>query len=145
MFNKQDRVISISTPGMIPTNIQGAGEVLYTAFHDIKERIELNNIDPKQPKIILEPVTREQIQEIVDKVKEWDALREYVDVTVHCDAGVSRSGAVAAYIFAYTMCPFPQWDFNTAPGPNTYMLQLFKELTGFDPAETMCEPARGLV
>ena len=120
-FTSQDWVISITSPGSPEANIRGAGKILRLAFSDVVEPIRISD------DVTLMPMTEADAQSIIDTVTSWESNREKGIITVHCDAGASRSAAVAVYVFAYSWCYFPTAEF--AKEANTYMMDLFDKLT----------------
>lgn len=121
-FEETDWVISISSPTAPEADIKGAGKILRVSFSDVVQPIKISDT------VTLEPMSEATARVIIDTIAAWEASRHRGKITVHCDAGASRSAAVAMYVFAYTMCYFPTAEFGKEA--NTYMMDLFDKLTG---------------
>lgn len=93
--------------------------VLILAFDDVEADVREVNIDAKSfskhfkrsDKLLAKAFTKSQAEEIVDfviRAKERGATK----CIVHCSAGISRSGAVGAFVSDYFEMPYS--EFKTA-------------------------------
>lgn len=120
-FTDQDVVISITDPNKELAQINGAKEVFRTEFYDVVENVSAFGI-------IMEPMDIDQAKELHQKVEEWEANRDLKVLTIHCEAGASRSAAIALYAFMYTLSYFP--TIGGAMHANVHILGLMEEVTG---------------
>lgn len=77
-------VISVSDPGDIPRNLDGWGAVLKLQFCDLSQDLSGYRVFEKQDAIA-----------VIDFLQQ--AAKTCETLVVHCEAGVSRSGAIAYY------------------------------------------------
>lgn len=100
--NQSTALISISCPGDPAPLQDGWGPILRLEFSDLDKQEQVDWYRKNTPtKVAL--FSREQAQAIIDFI---DALPQTVtQVFVHCDAGVSRSAAVARFVSQKLDCP----------------------------------------
>jgi len=86
-------VVSIVSPEMkdysIPYNGQ-CYDVLYLRFHDILSNGHIQSLNDVGDEIV--PIGDEHVEKILDFADRYDYIRDWL---IHCEAGMSRSPAVA--------------------------------------------------
>jgi len=86
-------VVSIVSPEMqdyeIPYNTQ-CYDVLYLRFHDILSDGHIQSLNEVGDKIV--PINDEHIDKILDFAERYNHIKDWL---IHCEAGMSRSPAVA--------------------------------------------------
>lgn len=126
----QDVVISITDPHRSLVSIQSAKEVFSIQFYDVVETVFVSGVQ-------MDPLDETQAQQLHDKVKQWVASKDVMDITIHCEAGASRSAAIALYVFAYTQASFPTICATTYA--NTQVLALMEHITGLPCIATLAD------
>lgn len=82
--NPRGAIISITDPGSQPARLDGHIQILRLTFYDLDKPVER----------FTEVFTEEHAEQILDFVS---GVRDQIDtLVVHCEAGISRSCAVAA-------------------------------------------------
>lgn len=119
-FDGSDCVISITDPDKLECPINGTSNVLRLAFHDVVEVIRTADIT-------MVPMLRHQAVAIVQQLHEWQEDSITHNVIVHCEAGASRSAAVALYVYAYTGCKFA--TIGGALYANSYIIEKFRQVS----------------
>lgn len=128
IFGPLDRVISITDPNKSQPLLQGAEGVLREQFFDVVEPVATGGI-------IMEPMCEFQAARIFEQIKEWEAAKVDYTIIVHCEAGASRSGAIALFVFTYTLCYFP--TIGSAIYANKYMLDMFEKVSGLSMGDAL--------
>jgi hypothetical protein len=112
----------------------GCRDILSTMFGDVDERVYEENKDKPKYKDKLFLFSEDQAKDIIKFI---DKIQEEEDETVlvlHCDAGISRSGAVATFV-----CDYIGFDYQTFkrenPGlqPNIHVLSKLRSVSGMNP------------
>ena len=119
-FEGSDCVISITDPDKLECSINGTNNVLRLAFHDVIEVIRMADIT-------MVPMLRHQAVAIVQQLQAWQEDGIAHNVIVHCEAGASRSAAVALYVYAYTGCKFV--TLGAATYANSYIIEKFRQVS----------------
>jgi predicted protein tyrosine phosphatase len=86
-FTGQDAVISITDPGQKEADLKGVGDILRLSFLD-------------------ETFTEDHAAAIVVFIDRVRAAKGFRGLHIHCEAGVSRSAAVALFAQTVTGCEF---------------------------------------
>ena len=101
-FSEREAVISITDPGQAPAVLTGATHVLRLSFFDLVEPIDT---DPRfGPESLFGARHAQALQQFVQGLEAAGCVRTLV---VHCEAGVSRSAAVALCVATLTGYAFP--------------------------------------
>lgn len=120
----QDAVISIGDPD------QGTPAVL-SAYGVRVLRVQFLDIEPevcwKHGIDIDKCLTQRQTEAIAGFLRAIHLLEERIDLVVHCEAGVSRSAAVALTAAAYAKCGRRERDASFA---NTHVVRLLGDELG---------------
>lgn len=86
-------IISIASPELetyrIPSNSH-CKDILYLRFHDILNNGNIRSLNEVGDKIV--PINKEHIKKILDFAKKYNYIKDWL---LHCEAGMSRSPAVA--------------------------------------------------
>lgn len=123
LFTPLHAVISITCPNQAPARIGGSGDLLRLSFYDLTE-------DPEHPDFPPSTLfTEEQAQLLHSFLRRLHDARENYQLVVHCEAGVSRSAAVALVAEAYSRCAFPTR--SKASAANARILEMCGDLLGF--------------
>lgn len=123
VFGAQHGVISITCHDQRPARLQGSPEALRMQFYDLVEPVADS---PKYgPESLFTPA---QAQDVVDFVRRLHDLPEPITMVVHCEAGVSRSSAVALYVAEATGCVFETRE--KADLANAWVVHLLAECSG---------------
>ncbi|BAO28300.1 hypothetical protein [Sulfuritalea hydrogenivorans] len=114
-------VISITEPEADPAAL---------AFHeDVILRLVFHDVDPGAETetrwTLFDPSHADQV---IRFVRRLHADSEYLDLIIHCRAGISRSAALALFVAADTGCEFPRRPF--AGLANKHMLIVLEQMTG---------------
>lgn len=138
-FTAQQAVISITDPGQAPARIEGDSAVLRLSFYDLTEAA---TVDARfGPETLFDA---ERAARLAAFVGELNDAPESVDVTVHCEAGVSRSSAVALFVEAASKCDFATRE--TADLANPMVLSVMSKLSGLEiTAPPPFTPAGGII
>lgn len=100
---------------------QGCQKVLPLQFDDLRDdQVEKCLLHGFTPTLF----TKEQASKIIDFIRELQEETKDSELVIHCDAGISRSGAVATFISSYIKIPF----FDPYVRPNTYVLKTLWEV-----------------
>lgn len=121
VFENNDVVISITDPNALEAPITGAKDVHRSQFYDVKEIIDVHGH-------IMFPITEELAKAIQAKVEEWHLSPERLRLTVHCEAGASRSAAIALYVYMYTLGNFP--TISSAMFASSTVLGMMEKVSG---------------
>lgn len=90
--------ISIISPGRAPARLHGdIGEILRLAFHDATPK------DSNPQSTVL--FSAEDAKAVIDFLRRHHARTQALHLLIHCEAGISRSAAVA--VFAASECRVP--------------------------------------
>lgn len=118
-------IISITDPGAPEVQIKQAEsirEILRLSFHDVDRAVS------GQTDIVL--FTKEQAQQIIDFVERWNDIVSIC--AVNCEAGISRSAAVAAAIATIYHLDIINKFFNIPYNPNRFVFRTILNLY-YDP------------
>src|SRR4030042_172796 len=99
----------------------GCKKFLSLCFYDASDNEDLSDDDKK---MLFSKKQARQIIDFVDKIKDdSDSV-----ILLHCDAGISRSGAVGSFICDYLGLNYKKFlKVNPQVLPNQYVLRLLKE------------------
>lgn len=123
--NRTCALISISTPGKAyPLGPRAAGwyGVLHLDFHDIATAVPLQDW-------LYVSFSELQAHQAVAAVREWRA-GGVEDLILHCDAGLSRSVAMAESLRRVGMGPLTLWECRTPLQANELVLRLMASALG---------------
>lgn len=123
VFNEHQALISITDNDQADALIQGINDthrLLRVRFLDIEAHIE----HPKFKTDFL--FDEKKAQKILNFIDALHALPEKVKMVVHCEAGASRSAAVALFIYHHTLCDFKNHD--KADYANKLVVSVFSTL-----------------
>lgn len=99
---------------------QGCGKILPLQFDDMVPHLvficERNGFHPQL-------FSMEQARQVIDFVDDIHKEEESAVLVVHCDAGVSRSGAIAQFVSEYLSIQFDDPDIR----PNKYVMRLLNQ------------------
>jgi predicted protein tyrosine phosphatase len=145
MPHKHWHLISISCPDTLTkTNsfindktrevlkFQGCKKILPLQFDDIREdQVE------RCLKIGFTPVlfSKNNANQVIDFLKDLQNEIDNSDLVIHCDAGISRSGAIASFTSSYLKIPF----FDPDIVPNKYILQVLWEVIDERKTNSRCK------
>jgi len=102
LFPANVALISIGDPQQAAPVLKGGKEVLRLEFYDLKKP------EPSDPRFGLDSMfTAAQAARVQALVARLHAEPTEYEIVVHCEAGVSRSAAVALYVEAASGCAFP--------------------------------------
>ena len=113
-------VVSITDPDAPPARLDvGFREVLAVAFHDVIEPVRWGETE-------LAPITPAQAHAVVAFLERWHADADALALLVHCEAGISRSAAVARFAAERYAIPVrSRWP--DCPAANITVLQRLRE------------------
>lgn len=101
-FLPSHAVISITDPGQAPASIRGAGALLRLEFFDLTAPVQ------GDARFAADSLfNSERAASLISFLQRLQAESQEHLVVVHCEAGVSRSSAVALFVEAFTGCSFP--------------------------------------
>lgn len=100
-FTARHAVVSITDPGQTPANIVGTSTLLRLSFFDLVEDIGHPDFPPEK---LFVPQKARALREFIAAVQQASRIDTCI---VHCEAGVSRSAAVALVVEALTGAAFP--------------------------------------
>ena len=100
-FTARHAVISITDPGQEPARIAGTATLLRLSFFDLTEDIGHPDFPPEK---LFVPQKAQALRRFIDDVQR---ARDIDTCIVHCEAGISRSAAVALALEAFTGAAFP--------------------------------------
>lgn len=116
---KTNALINERTSGVL--RHQGCQKILPLQFDDIRDdQVEICLKNGFIPTLF----SKSQAHQIIDFVKDLQEDREDSDLVIHCDAGISRSGAVAQFLSDYLKIPFLDPNIR----PNKYVLRILWEI-----------------
>lgn len=121
-FGPTQAVISITDPSRQSARISGAGVLLRLAFNDVEELSAAGN---QECDGLFQMFQARQIIAMVDRIQ---LAQEEYELIIHCEAGLSRSAAIALFVAAKTGCDMPNRKW--ACYANLYVLQVLCELAG---------------
>lgn len=99
---------------------QGCNKILPLQFDDLRDdQIEMCRKQGYEPMLF----TKNQAKQVVEFINEVHKESKDSDLIIHCDAGISRSGAVARFTSEHLGIPFR--DPNILP--NRFVLRLLWE------------------
>jgi predicted protein tyrosine phosphatase len=117
--SKPNALVNEKTKGVL--EFQGCQKILSLQFDDLRDdQVEFCLKNGFKPVLF----TKEQAKQVVDFIKELQMESENSDLIIHCDAGISRSGAVAKFTSDFLKIPF----LDPYIRPNTYVLRLLWEV-----------------
>lgn len=123
---EHDLCISISDSSGIGAKLSsGFFAVLRLKFDDCYEEIDTGSR-------LLKPITSEQATEILEFVDKHHQMQKHFKLIVHCNAGVSRSAAVARWTSLYLDLPLPHRD--DYPFCNHKVITELKRASGMVPS-----------
>lgn len=105
-LNDQHAVISITDNGQKNANIKGtitSSNILRVNFLDIEKEIVHEKF---QQDYLFDKNKAQKIVEFVTQLHTEKTLSHVRHIIVHCEAGVSRSAAVALFVHHFTNCQF---------------------------------------
>jgi predicted protein tyrosine phosphatase len=140
VFNEKHAVISITDNDQADARIHGITDsqrLLRVRFLDVEEHI----VHPKFKKDFL--FDSDKAQTIKDFIDVLHALPEKVEMVVHCEAGASRSAAVALFIYYHTQCEFKNHD--RADYANKLVVSVFSTLIEKDIVIPPKAPSDGII
>lgn len=116
-FDNTYAVISITDPDQEDAKIQGTSHILRLRFLDITDE----DITPEYNHFLF---SEKHAQEALNFVKQFHD--QNIDkLFIHCEAGVSRSAAVALSLYTELDCNFNQLE--QADFANTFVVQTFQK------------------
>jgi predicted protein tyrosine phosphatase len=122
-FSPLHAVISITDLKQEPARIAGAGDLLRLEFYDMTEPAD---DDPRfGPETLFSVDQARAVQELIARLQAQAEVRK---VVVQCEAGVSRSAAIALFVEAATGCGFSTRD--KAAQANRHVLRVLADVTG---------------
>lgn len=119
-FSARQAVISVTDPGQAPAMLAGAVDVLRLSFYDLPAPVAGDA--RVYPENLFGEKHAQALRQFVDHLH---GLAEQRMLVVHCEAGVSRSAAVALCVAALTGCAFP--NRARAAYANTHVVQVCAE------------------
>lgn len=118
----KDVVVSITDPNKDLAAITGSKDIHRVQFYDVVESVKIDD------NFTMDPMSLDQARALHAKVVEWEESKDHHQVIIHCEAGASRSGAVALYVFMHTMAYFP--TIGAALYASSHVLKMMEEVTG---------------
>lgn len=116
LFTARHAVVSITDPGQKPADIAGTSTLLRLSFFDLVEDLGHPDFPPEK---LFVPQKARALRQFIAGVQQAPLVDTCI---VHCEAGVSRSAAVALVVEALTGAAFPTRD--RAMLANTLVLQV---------------------
>lgn len=123
--NRTCALISISTPGKaypLGPRLDGWFGVLHLDFHDIGTAVPLEDW-------LYISFREQQAHQAVAAVREWQAAG-VEDLVLHCDAGLSRSVAMAESLRRVGVGSLSLWECRTPLQANELVLRLMASALG---------------
>jgi len=118
-------VVSITSPDSRPARLaEGYRDVLRMAFWDLAAPCQWGGET-------LLPISRRQAEAIVAFLERWHAHPESLTLLVHCEAGISRSAAVARYASERYRVPVEDIQ-PDCPWANSEVLRQLRQAAGMD-------------
>ena len=121
-FDNSFALVSITDIGQIPATIHSLSQENLLRL----EFIDLHSIEMPEDKSKV--FNHEKAQILYGFIHTLHARHEELKLLVHCEAGVSRSAAVALFVQAYTECDFPRR--HTADLANRLVVSIMQEIAG---------------
>lgn len=122
-FTEQDIVISITDPKQVLPNIAQPADLLRLAFFDIDDSLS-------EPRFADFKFNDDHAQSIIDYLETHHKKNEDLNLIVHCEAGVSRSAAVALFAHNYTKAHFS--NLSKTSHANSYIVGVLSNKSGID-------------
>lgn len=136
-LNEQWGLISIYTSGryeyLTPEtrntlNDMGCKHMLSLSFWDITDNTDMTGLR-KEARLFDD----DQAKQCVDMVKEMHESEQPFVFIAHCDAGVSRSGAMGEFVTDYCGMDYLRYRSENNVHPNKYVLRKLRENSSFYP------------
>jgi predicted protein tyrosine phosphatase len=108
-------LINERTAGVL--KLQGCNKVLSLQFDDITEKKYEDCLSQGKKYTLF---SHKQAEEVIDFIKELQNEQKDSDLVIHCDAGISRSGAIAQFVSDFLKIPFLDSHIH----PNSYVRRM---------------------
>ncbi len=80
--------------------------------------------------------SEDQARQIIDFVSRVHSEQENTGLVVHCDAGISRSGAVGVWACDYLGLNYQNFVAHNCVYPNQFVLRMLRRMSGMTPIGT---------
>lgn len=122
-FTDNDLVISITDPKQDLPNIRHPAKILRLAFYDIEDNIT-------EPRFANFRFNETHATDIINYLELHHKEDKKYNLIVHCEAGVSRSAAVALFAHNYTKAHFS--NLSKTSHANSYIVGVLSNKSGID-------------
>lgn len=131
---KEEKVLTSDVVKILPTI--NCLDSLSLHFADITKKEYLTHYDQLRRNGCDVLFTEEHAKQIIEFIDRINKREEDEYLVVHCDAGISRSGAIGTFINDYLGLDFKEFkDMNRGIRPNEYIMDIMQKISGMKLSE----------